>query len=103
MILTHPVPEPPNELAERKVKTARPVAETERARPRRPKKPRPTKADHELWKQLQAMRPAPPLEPDLATLRQAKLNSHPDRGGTAEAFIQARQRYLAATTAPRRK
>jgi hypothetical protein len=37
-------------LAERKVKTARPVAETERARPQRPKKPRPTKADHELWK-----------------------------------------------------
>jgi hypothetical protein len=33
---------------------------------------------------------------NLPSLRQAMIDAHPDRGGTAEAFIAARQRYIDA-------
>jgi hypothetical protein len=33
---------------------------------------------------------------DLAALKKAMADAHPDRGGTAEAFIKARKAYLAA-------
>lgn len=34
-----------------------------------------------------------PKAPDLAQLKQAMADAHPDRGGTAEEFIRARKRY----------
>lgn len=37
-----------------------------------------------------------PAELNLATLRAAMAAAHPDRGGSAEAFIAARQRYETA-------
>lgn len=37
--------------------------------------------------------PSRPARPSLAELRQAMADAHPDRGGTNEAFIAARQRY----------
>jgi hypothetical protein len=37
-----------------------------------------------------------PSEPDLAELKAAMAAAHPDRGGTSEAFIAARRRYVAA-------
>ena len=40
----------------------------------------------------QAAPPAPPIK----ALRRAMADAHPDRGGTAEQFIQARRRYQAA-------
>jgi len=48
-----------------------------------------------------AERPDPPVwfylgeqQPDLSTLRAEMATAHPDRGGTSEAFIEARRRYL---------
>lgn len=78
----------------------------ERKQPQQPK-PQPTAADHKLWEQLQAAtrRPEPVPNPtqvgpvelaELAELRTAMIASHPDRGGTSAAFIEARRRYLAA-------
>ena len=46
----------------------------------------------------QAAREAPPIK----ELRRAMANAHPDRGGTAEQFIQARHRYEAALGPARR-
>lgn len=34
--------------------------------------------------------------PDLKVLKQAMADAHPDRGGTSEAFIAARERYVTA-------
>ena len=46
----------------------------------------------------QAAREAPPIK----ELRRAMADAHPDRGGTAEQFIQARRRYEAALGPARR-
>lgn len=40
----------------------------------------------------------PPVELDLAALKAEMAAAHPDRGGTDEAFIAARQRYERART-----
>lgn len=40
--------------------------------------------------------PGKPQPPSLSELRKAMADAHPDRGGTNEAFIAARQRYEAA-------
>ena len=37
--------------------------------------------------------PTRPKPPSLSELKQAMADAHPDRGGTNEAFIAARQRY----------
>ena len=34
--------------------------------------------------------------PDLAALKAAMVAAHPDKGGTAAAFIEAQRRYVAA-------
>jgi hypothetical protein len=39
---------------------------------------------------------AAPQAPPLKELRRAMADAHPDRGGTAEQFIQARRRYQTA-------
>lgn len=39
---------------------------------------------------------AAPKQPTLAELKAAMADSHPDRGGTSEAFIAARDRYETA-------
>lgn len=39
-------------------------------------------------------------KPDLAELKQAMADAHPDRGGDEEAFIVARARYQAAKGRP---
>lgn len=45
-----------------------------------------------------------PVAPDLKALKAAMAAAHPDRGGTSEAFIAARTRYLRAKNrAPRTK
>jgi hypothetical protein len=36
------------------------------------------------------------LDSDLATLKKAMIEAHPDRGGTDDAFIEARKTYLTA-------
>ncbi|MEV7427001.1 hypothetical protein [Streptomyces sp. NPDC091212] len=41
-------------------------------------------------------RPAPAAPPDLKELKAAMAAAHPDRGGTSEAFIAARERYVLA-------
>ncbi len=45
---------------------------------------------------------APPHAPPIKDLRRAMADAHPDRGGTAEQFIQARRRYQTALGAARR-
>ena len=40
--------------------------------------------------------PAAPAAPSARQLRRAMADAHPDRGGTAEQFIQAHRRYQAA-------
>ena len=40
-------------------------------------------------------------QPDLAALKAAMVQAHPDRGGSSAAFIEARQRYVAARRACR--
>lgn len=42
---------------------------------------------------------AAPAGPSIKELRRAMADAHPDHGGTAEQFIQARRRYEAATGA----
>jgi len=42
---------------------------------------------------------AAPQAPPIKELRRAMADAHPDRGGTAEQFIQARRRYQAALRA----
>jgi hypothetical protein len=42
--------------------------------------------------------PTRPKPPSLAELRKAMAAAHPDRGGSHEAFIAARQRYEQART-----
>jgi hypothetical protein len=39
---------------------------------------------------------APPMAPSVRQLRRAMADAHPDRGGSAEQFIQAHRRYRAA-------
>jgi hypothetical protein len=46
----------------------------------------------------QAAREAPPIK----ELRRAMADAHPDRGGTAEQFIQARRQYQTGLRAARR-
>lgn len=59
----------------------------------------------EVWHHGQHLYLDPPnlpqqrSRPDLKALKQAMADSHPDRGGTDEAFIEARQRYLRARRA----
>jgi len=43
-----------------------------------------------------------PHEPNLAELKVAMAAAHPDRGGSSEAFIEARARFVAARRAARR-
>jgi hypothetical protein len=45
---------------------------------------------------------AAPQAPSIKELRRAMADAHPDRGGTAEQFIQARRRYQTAPRAARR-
>ena len=45
---------------------------------------------------------AAPQAPPIKALRRAMAAAHPDRGGTAEQFIQARRRYQTALRAARR-
>ena len=45
---------------------------------------------------------AAPQGPSIRELRRAMADAHPDRGGTAEQFIQARRRYQTALRAARR-
>jgi len=45
---------------------------------------------------------ATPQAPLIKELRRAMADAHPDRGGTAEQFIQARRRYQTALRAARR-
>ena len=45
---------------------------------------------------------ATPEAPPINELRRAMANAHPDRGGTAEQFIQARRRYQTALGSARR-
>jgi hypothetical protein len=45
---------------------------------------------------------AEPAAPLIKELRRAMADAHPDRGGTAEQFIQARRRYQTALRAARR-
>ena len=45
---------------------------------------------------------ATPQAPLIKELRRAMADVHPDRGGTAEQFIQARRRYQTALRAARR-
>jgi hypothetical protein len=104
-------------LAERTLKSARKAeqrqdqADGNTERPRR-SKPRPGKAARKLWEQVQAALRPPRSEPPTATvqagtcsastlaeLRAAAIAAHPDRGGTAEAFRAAWERYEAAKMA----
>jgi hypothetical protein len=48
----------------------------------------------------QAGPPAPPAPP-IRELRRAMADAHPDRGGTAGQFIQARRQYQTALRAAR--
>ena len=41
--------------------------------------------------------------PDLAALKAAMVAAHPDKGGSAAAFIKARANYVAARRALRKK
>lgn len=43
--------------------------------------------------------PSHPAKPDLAELRKAMADAHPDRGGTDAEFIAARKRYQKAKEA----
>ena len=47
------------------------------------------------WERQRAGRTAPQA-PFVSQFRRAMLDAHPDRGGTAEQFIQARRRYQTA-------
>ena len=46
--------------------------------------------------------PAAPQAPPIKELRRAMADAHPDRGGSAERFIEARRRYETALRAARR-
>jgi hypothetical protein len=64
-------------------------------------------ADYHLFASLEAVpadqrhqrRSHRPTKPNLAMLKAAMAAAHPDRGGTSAAFIEARQRYVAARRA----
>jgi hypothetical protein len=45
---------------------------------------------------------AAPQAPLIKELRRAMADAHPDRGGTAEQFIQARRRYQTVLRPARR-
>ena len=56
---------------------------------------RPAESDLYRWERQRAGRTAPQA-PFVSQFRRAMLDAHPDRGGTAEQFIQARRRYQTA-------
>ena len=59
-------------------------------------------AEDYLWRRAgERARPAPPAAPSARELRRAMVSAHPDRGGTAEQFIQAHRRYQAALRSAR--
>ena len=58
-------------------------------------------ADYQLYSSLEGLlgdrwRVEEEEKPDLDTLKAAMAATHPDRGGTSAAFIEARQRYVTA-------
>jgi len=55
--------------------------------------------DHLYRAERERAEQAPPQAPPIRELRRAMAEAHPDRGGTAEQFIQARRRYQAALQA----
>jgi len=58
--------------------------------------------DHMYRGKPQRARQTGPQAPPIKALRRAMTDAHPDRGGTAERFIQARRRYQAALRASAR-
>ena len=52
--------------------------------------------DHLYHREPERTGPAAPRAPLIKELRRAMADAHPDRGGTAEQFIQARRRYQTA-------
>jgi hypothetical protein len=52
--------------------------------------------DHLYRSERQRAEQAPAQAPPIKELRRAMADAHPDRGGTAEQFIQARHRYQTA-------
>jgi hypothetical protein len=59
-------------------------------------------AEDYLWRRAgERARPAPPAAPSVQQLRRAMVNAHPDRGGSAEQFIQAHRRYQTALRSAR--
>ena len=56
---------------------------------------RAAESDLYRWERERAGRSAPQA-PFVSQFRRAMLDAHPDRGGTAEQFIQARRRYQTA-------
>jgi hypothetical protein len=59
-------------------------------------------ADHLYRRERERAEQAAPQAPPMKELRRAMADAHPDRGGTAEQFIQARRRYQAALRASAR-
>jgi hypothetical protein len=57
------------------------------------------KAEQALKRKQAKRKPAP----DLAALREAMLDAHPDRGGSSEKFVAARAAYVEAKTAAEKK
>jgi hypothetical protein len=55
--------------------------------------------DHHLYAAPPVLEPARPEPPDVRELKAAMHSAHPDRGGTDEAFIAARERYERAQRA----
>jgi len=55
--------------------------------------------DHLYRGDRQRAEQAAPQAPPIKELRRAMADAHPDRGGTAEQFMQARRRYQAALRA----
>jgi hypothetical protein len=53
--------------------------------------------DFHLFAAPPVLEPARPEPPDVRELKAAMAAAHPDRGGTSEAFIAARERYERAT------
>ena len=58
--------------------------------------------DHLYREDRERARQAAPEAPPIKQLRRAMADAHPDRGGTAEQFIQARRRYQTALGPARR-
>ena len=58
--------------------------------------------DHLYQAERERAEQATPLAPPIKELRRAMADAHPDRGGTAEQFIQARRQYQTALRSARR-